>query len=80
MNTPNSWRRLADRAVAGFAGSLVLLGLVNDVRAGIFQFHGEVFRRIEHPIGFWLWAALVMILGLSAVYWSVFGNSDGSQG
>ena len=79
VNTLNPRQRLVARVVAGLAGIFVLLGLVSDVRAGFFNFHGEVFRRIEHPFGFWIWAAFVTVCGLSALLWSAFGASDGPK-
>jgi hypothetical protein len=79
MNTPSSRQRLVARVVAGVAGSFVLSGLLSDVRAGFFNFHGEAFRRVEHPIGFWLWAAFVTASCLSVLYWSALGTFEGPK-
>lgn len=79
MATPSPRQRLVARVMAGLAGSFVLFGLVKDVRAGFLNFHGEAYRRVEHPIGFWLWAAFVTALGFSVLYWSAFGKPEGPK-
>lgn len=62
------------RVLFGIVGLVMLAKFTQGVWAGELDMHGEAFRRTDHPLGFWIYAAFVGGLGMSFLYGATFGN------
>jgi hypothetical protein len=70
------WQEVFKRVVAGFGSLVVLADTVRSVRDGAFNMHGYAFRRVDHPLAFWLWMACIAAVGLPILWWAIKGSRN----
>jgi hypothetical protein len=66
-------RELLIRLLGVILGVWFVIGSAHDIRAGQYNWHGDVLQRADHPTLFWTGVAFEAFCGLIGLMMAVFG-------
>lgn len=70
MTEPEPEDEMPARFVVGALGLIALVFLATNVFQGEITFRGNSLSRTDHPVGFWVMAAFMMLAALGLIYWA----------